>query len=160
MASGLWHGANLTFVVWGLYHAILFVPGVIFGRRRGKDAGENTGRLIPPFGESLMMGVTFLLVMIGWVIFRSPDLENAFRYISLMFSHPSTASVVYGKAALAWGAIMLALEWLSRDKEAPTFLPSGGLWSHTPARWCFYVVMFMVTLVCAGGQEEFIYFRF
>lgn len=84
LLSGLWHGANWTFICWGLYHALLFVPLLLRGktRRFGKyEAGKPISKV-----EWLNIVVTFLFVTIGWVIFRSPDISTAFDYIVRLFT--------------------------------------------------------------------------
>ncbi len=158
LCSGLWHGANLTFIAWGAWHAMLFVPLLISGRNKRYASGsiaQKTG-----FGESLMMGLTFLLVVIGWVIFRSDNLHQAITYIILMFSHFSSSATIMGKTALAWSVIMIIAEWLSKDREAPTELPLTGIFRYKVVRWSIYVILFLTTLIFAGSQEEFIYFKF
>ena len=66
--TGFWHGANWTFLVWGLYHGALLV----YERATGRGAAP-TGHLV-----LARRAVTFLLVVVGWVFFRSPDLGYAF----------------------------------------------------------------------------------
>ncbi len=158
LTSGLWHGANLTFVAWGAYHAILFVPLLLTGR--SKRYLPSTAAARPRFTESLMMGVTFILVVIGWVIFRADNLHQAVSYIALMFSHFTPSAPIIGKIPLLWAALMLAAEWVSRGKEAPTFLSGRGVFRFRGVRWSLYAALFLVTLIFAGSQADFIYFKF
>lgn len=158
LTSGLWHGANLTFVAWGAWHAMLFVPLLLTGRNKRYLPSSAAGPV--SFKESLMMGLTFILVVIGWVIFRADNLHQAADYIRLMFSHYTPAAAVLGKSALLWSVLMLAAEWLSRDREAPTFLAPKGMLRYRAVRWTVYLVLFLVTLIFAGSQAEFIYFKF
>lgn len=84
LLSGLWHGANWTFICWGLYHALLFVPLLLLGktRRFGKyEAGKPISKV-----EWMNIALTFFLVTIGWVIFRSPDIATAFDFIGRLFT--------------------------------------------------------------------------
>lgn len=73
--SGLWHGANWTFVLWGFLHGL----GVSFDAIKGKKAESKFGRI-------LGMGLTNLFVLLAWVIFRSDSIKNAFEYIKGIFS--------------------------------------------------------------------------
>jgi alginate O-acetyltransferase complex protein AlgI len=66
LASGLWHGAAWTFVVWGAYHGLFLTLDRLFMRR---------ALLRMPRGVAI--GLTFVLVTIGWAIFRAPDLPTA-----------------------------------------------------------------------------------
>ena len=77
LVSGFWHGANWTFVAWGAYHALLFLPLLLLGQnRRYRDSvAENS--FLPSVKELTQMGVTFLLVLLGWILFRSEDISQA-----------------------------------------------------------------------------------
>lgn len=84
LLSGLWHGANWTFICWGLYHALLFVPLLLLDKT--KRFGKYEGGQAISSKEWMHILCTFILVMIGWVIFRSPDIQTAFHYIVKLFT--------------------------------------------------------------------------
>jgi alginate O-acetyltransferase complex protein AlgI len=79
LASGLWHGAAWTFVMWGIYHGLFLTLDRMFMRR---------ALLRMPRG--IAIGLTFILVTIGWAIFRAPDLPVAWHYLSVM-ANPAAA---------------------------------------------------------------------
>lgn len=83
LLSGLWHGANWTFICWGVFHALLFVPLLLLGKT--KRFGTSEGKKNFSCVEWLNIGLTFVLVTIGWIIFRSPDIQTAFDYIVKLF---------------------------------------------------------------------------
>lgn len=83
LLSGLWHGANWTFVCWGLYHALLFVPLLLLGATKRFDK-YDVNRCISG-KEWLNIALTFVLVTIGWIIFRATDINQAFTFICKMF---------------------------------------------------------------------------
>lgn len=84
--SGLWHGANWTFVAWGLYHALLFVPSFLLGTNRQHRHALVAGRWgLPPPGTLLRIALTFLLVSLGWILFRSESLPLALDYLQGIF---------------------------------------------------------------------------
>ena len=153
VVSGLWHGANFTFLLWGAYHALLFIPFRIYGRKTYKTE-------IPILRDSLMMGITFLLVMIGWVIFRAETLGDAFGYIANMFSSYRPSDFIRGKIPILWCLILLLLEWFGRYKETPLDFPARGIFSLRPLKWACCLIFFLITLVFAGQSQEFIYFKF
>lgn len=153
LVSGLWHGANFTYLLWGVYHAALFIPFRVFGKIKYK-------RDVPIIRDSLMIGVTFLLVMIGWVIFRAESIGHAFGYIGRMFSHFIPAQNIQGKTAIVWCVLLICLEWCGRKRETPLDLPGAGIFSLKGVRWACYVTLFMVTLIFAGQSQDFIYFQF
>ena len=83
LLSGLWHGANWTFICWGLYHALLFVPLLLLGKTKRFGKYERDKSISSR--EWMHILCTFALVTIGWVIFRSPDIQTAFHYIVKLF---------------------------------------------------------------------------
>lgn len=70
---GLWHGAGLTFIVWGLYHGLLLILER-FADTQFRCASGAVG-----------VAMSFVLVTIGWVFFRSPSLAAAAHYLAAMF---------------------------------------------------------------------------
>ena len=85
LVSGLWHGANWTFVAWGFYHACLFLPLILLGRNRKYTDTVAAGRLLPSWRECGQMTLTFFLVVIGWIIFRSTGIPSTVSYLSALF---------------------------------------------------------------------------
>lgn len=83
LASGLWHGANWTFVCWGLYHALLFVPLLLIGNNKKFAEFDNKVKFTPK--EWLNIWITFILVVIGWVLFRAETLVDFMTYLKGMF---------------------------------------------------------------------------
>lgn len=88
LIGGLWHGANWTFICWGAYHGVLLALERWHGKR--------------PFYAwmpgSFRVALTFVLVLISWVLFRSADLPHAFAYLAAMFglAHTSASSLLLG----------------------------------------------------------------
>lgn len=159
LVSGLWHGANFTYVAWGAYHALLFIPLVIAGKSK-RFTKPNFSKGLPPFRESALMGITFLLVLIGWVIFRAESVTHAALYIADMFSHYSPAPFVMGKQPLLWIALLVVIEWGTRFKTNPLARSSSGLWKYPAVRWAGCLALFFITMIFAGNPQEFIYFKF
>ena len=85
LVSGFWHGANWTFISWGLFHSILFLPSFIFKTNRkylSSIIGEEN--FFPTITEIIQVGITFLLVTLGWVFFRSETVGDSFIYLYQM----------------------------------------------------------------------------
>jgi alginate O-acetyltransferase complex protein AlgI len=82
LLCGLWHGAKWTFVFWGAYYGLwLTLERLFLGRMLEK---------IPPY---LANAYAFLVILIGWVFFRSSDLPYAFAFLGKMFDFGSFANV-------------------------------------------------------------------
>ena len=94
LLGGLWHGASWAFVVWGAYHGLLLA----FERWRGKES------LYSRLPRTVRVGVTFILVLFSWVLFRCPTLDHAVGYFAAMF----------GLAGGTGGATLLAAQLYSQ----------------------------------------------
>jgi hypothetical protein len=82
LVSGLWHGANWTFLVWGAYHALLFMPLLLLGKNRQYTNTVAENHILPSWKELFAILSTFILVVTGWIIFRAENIHQAFDYIS------------------------------------------------------------------------------
>jgi D-alanyl-lipoteichoic acid acyltransferase DltB (MBOAT superfamily) len=161
LVSGFWHGANWTFIVWGAYHAILFFPLMLFGLNRKYTGEVAAGRLLPSAKEFFQMLSTFVLVVIGWIIFRSETIGQALDYLGQLFSLSLLhISLPYGKKALFFVFVMMLLEWFSRETDFPMHDLSDKIFKYRWMRIMLYYILIMVTLIAAGSQETFIYFQF
>ncbi len=87
LVSGFWHGANWTFIVWGAYHAFLFFPLMMLKMNRKYTDVVAKGRIIPSIKEFVQMSITFMLALIGWIIFRADNIGSALDYIARMCSY-------------------------------------------------------------------------
>lgn len=161
LVSGFWHGANWTFVCWGLYNALLFFPLFLLGKNRKYTDTVAAGRLLPSAGEFFRMLFTFLLVVVGWIIFRAENITHAWDYIYNMVSKFHFGEIEYGKKALLYCFMMLAVEWLQRSGEHGLQLtPEGVFLKHPLLRWGMYILLAVFTLLFAGMSGDFIYFQF
>ncbi|KAA6312825.1 MBOAT family protein, partial [termite gut metagenome] len=110
LVSGFWHGANWTFIIWGVYHALLFLPLLLFGKNRKYTDTVAAGRLFPSFKEIVQMLLTFFLVVIGWVIFRAESIGQAWDYLYRMFSPSLFTFPDSGWMALIYSLILVVIE--------------------------------------------------
>lgn len=162
LLSGLWHGASWTFVLWGLFHALLFLPLILLGRNRRFTGGVAEGRALPAWGELGRMTVTFLLATLGWVVFRCDTIGDAVFYFDHMFA-PSLWSVPNWVSPLtAWSIglsvlVMTVVEWCNRDREHEFCrLPR-----RRAVRWLLYLLLCCSIGACMVTSEmPFIYFQF
>lgn len=123
LVSGFWHGANWTFIAWGAYHALLFLPLILSGRNR-RYTGRSP-RTHPADGtEALQIASTFALAAVGWIIFRAETIGDAWRYVRRIFSPAILDRVALGGSYESPGihaavgvAILLAVEWSQRTRQ-------------------------------------------
>lgn len=82
--TGLWHGANWTFIVWGLWHGFFIVAEDLVAKLTGKDRhSRNSKRRAAGIAKRLY---TLLVVLIGFVIFRADTMSQAVAMVAAMFS--------------------------------------------------------------------------
>ncbi len=169
LLSGFWHGANWTFIAWGAYHALLFLPLILLGQNRKYTNQVAEGRILPTFRESFQILLTFMLAVLGWIIFRAPHMPTLLHYLEGMLQWGTLRAsyrfflpdfnLVYPTNVFI--IIMLVCEWLSRDKEhALQNLQNIRIFRSRIVRVILYGVFFFVILALRGGAVDFIYFQF
>lgn len=167
--SGLWHGANWTFVWWGLYHGTLLTASRLPAVRKENRRTVACGHWLSAVREGVQMSFTFFLVVTGWVVFRAGTMGDAVAYLDRMYS---TSLLDVGGSAdmlqdLRLGTVvpaivfMLLCEWVQRSRCHALQLSSNSRFlRYTTFRYAFYIVLAMMTLALAGSSSEFIYFQF
>jgi D-alanyl-lipoteichoic acid acyltransferase DltB (MBOAT superfamily) len=161
LVSGFWHGANWTFVIWGAYHALLFFPLLLLGMNRKYTNIVAVDRYLPNLTEAFQMLFTFFLAMIGWVIFRSENMNQCADYFAHMCSSSLfQVSIEYGKRAVMMIVLMFVVEWLNRDKQHGLQFDYKGIFSKSSLRWGIYLVLILIIILFRGSQSDFIYFQF
>ncbi len=159
--SGLWHGANWTFVCWGLFHATLLAIYNTFGINTKYKNVVAYGRVLPSFKEALQLSLTFFLAVIGWIIFRAENMSQAISYLTAMVSHDFyDASALPSVKYLCFGLILLSIEWLQRDKQHALQFSNIKPFRYRMVRWAIYYIILLVIGKFAGSSQTFIYFQF
>jgi len=161
LVCGFWHGANWTFIAWGLINAIYFLPLLLLGKNRKNIDTVAQGKTLPSIKELFQMVITFALATLAWIFFRADSIGQAFAYIGNIFSKSlisdpfKSANAIFILPLLL---IMIAVEWLQRDKQhgldfdnrkIPTFL-----------RIFTYYALIAIIMQFGSSQQSFIYFKF
>jgi D-alanyl-lipoteichoic acid acyltransferase DltB (MBOAT superfamily) len=163
--TGLWHGAGLNFIVWGLFHGILLIIYHIQKKPRKKilkQLGIRHDSLFIVISERIL---TLFAIIISWIIFRSENLVQAFAYISgifslSLFSAPEFSGIRRVNPVLIFGIIFFLIEWFGRNDVFA--LEKFGLKRNRFFRWTFYTLL-IVSIYFFGNFSsgiEFIYFQF
>ena len=163
LVSGIWHGANWTFLAWGAYHAILFLPLILLGANRKYTNQVAEGRILPSWREALQMLITFGLVVIGWIIFRAPSIADAWEYICGMcnislLSIPFLHNRYFYIPLFTCLILMLTIEWINRDKSHPFDLAQVN--SHIIKYAIYFVIITLIIFFTPATPSPFIYFQF
>ncbi len=175
LLSGFWHGANWTFIAWGAYHALLFLPLILFGANRKytnqvatytDSAGTPRLRLLPTWRESLQILLTFFLVVLGWIIFRAPHMPTLLHYLEGMLQWGTLRAsyrfflpneyIVY--PTNLYIIAMIVVEWLQRNKQHGLEVLNTS--KHKWLQVIFYYALVWMIIQNAGTEQTFIYFQF
>ena len=156
LISGFWHGANWTFILWGAFHALLFLPLILLGKNRKYTDTVAAKRWLPTHKESGQITFTFVLAALGWILFRSQSIGEALDFYAGIVSG-GWSGFNLPMRAIAFVALMLAVEWLQREREHG-FDMSGV--RHRAVRYACYLAVLAVIFMYGVFNETFIYFQF
>ncbi|MCW3083816.1 MAG: poly(beta-D-mannuronate) O-acetylase [Bacteroidetes bacterium] len=176
LISGIWHGANWTFVIWGALHGTMLVAENM--KKRFATKNSITFRL-PKFINIL---ITFSLVSIAWIFFRADTISNAFYIVKHLFTglsgelHTILDNITSGKGVIIntslnkWTSVksdyfwslglilfLISVEYLNRKKSIVMFI------SERPfvIRYFIYLMLILgILFFQKSGQQQFIYFQF
>lgn len=156
LVSGLWHGANWTFILWGAFHALLFLPLILMGKNRKYTDIVAANHWLPNIKEFGQMLLTFILAALGWILFRSQNIGEAVDFFAALFSSGHLGAN-FPMRTLTFVAILLVVEWLQRKREHG--LDMTGVHNGVVRYFCYLSVL---TLIFVFGvfNETFIYFQF
>lgn len=159
--SGLWHGANWTFVCWGFFHATLLAIYNVLGINTKYKNVVAYERYLPNIRETLQIILTFFLTVIGWILFRAESMTQAVGFLSAMFTNKFfDASTIDGKRTLIISLLFLFAEWLQRDKQHSLQFPKIRPFTYQPVRWGIYYILIVLIKQNIGNEQTFIYFQF
>ncbi|MCL7763649.1 MBOAT family protein [Polaribacter sp. Z014] len=165
MLVGLWHGANWIFVIYGLYHGLLFIPLILTGTifKKKKLIVNKYG--IPSLKDFFKINVTFLLWTLSLIIFRADNINQSWSYFSKIFSsslftipkfnHHDLGVII---TIIFFIIIFMLIEWFGREKEYA--ISQLEKTSNKYSRWAIYIIIIISIMIFAGGKQDFIYFQF
>lgn len=159
LVSGFWHGANWTFIIWGLLNAIFIMPSILLSTNRANLDIVAAGRFLPNLKEFVSIVITFSLTVFAWIFFRSETLGDALGYISGIASGSllSVPTLVPIKLLMTIAGF-IAIEWIGREQQYAIAV-FGTSW-HRTIRWSFYLAVLLMIICFAGSDQQFIYFQF
>lgn len=150
LISGLWHGAQWTFVLWGLLHG-LAVVALHLGQRGG----------MRPWPRWLAQGITFTFVTLAWVFFRADDVPQALQVLTALWAEPAQGAT----ADVPWLAVLgllLALWWFSARAQRVQAWSVRVMQEMDVLQLLCTLVLGACVLIALGpeGVPSFIYYRF
>ena len=162
LVSGFWHGANWTFILWGLINAIYFLPLLLFGKNRKHIDVVASGKRLPSLKDFFQILLTFALAMFAWIFFRAETVPQAFSYIKHLFSKSlfvfPTNGFYVGNFIVFLIPILFIFEWIQREKQHG--LDIANIKSRY-LRWIIYsFILFLIGIFMQTTESPFIYFQF
>ncbi len=157
--SGLWHGANYTFICWGLLNGIYFLPYIFMGNLVRYKTPPSPGKWLPTLKEFLQMLLTFNLVTISRVFFRSPNIDVVKSFFEKIFSLSLFAAPIpLVTQQLLWCLPMLIVEWVQREGTYVLDMKKQNIY----LRFCVYIVIIVAIYFLYKKQNttEYYYFKF
>jgi alginate O-acetyltransferase complex protein AlgI len=163
LVSGFWHGANWTYIIWGLLNAFYMLPSILFSTNRNNIEIVAHGRILPTTREFFHMSLTFSLVVFAFIIFRANSMGHAFEYMEgicnkSLFSVPEFYGKKMALITTLYILILIVVEWI--DRESQFGLENKSLPKNKFLRWTFYYFLIGSILYFSGKEVQFIYFQF
>ncbi len=164
VVSGLWHGANWTFITWGALHGIYLIVGVVTARKRKQlvvFTGIENNKTIAKY---LNVACTFFLVTIGWVFFRAESMDKAWYILTHLFQSFNFSNYFTNGFAklemLKCFSLIILLElvhYMQRHNQMRTMLAGKPIW----LQWTIYYSLILMVLIWGVfDHPSFIYFQF
>jgi D-alanyl-lipoteichoic acid acyltransferase DltB (MBOAT superfamily) len=166
LLSGLWHGANWTFVAWGAIHGLALIGGSLSMGIRTRFV-EAIGLLRwPRVHHAVKVGTVILITGSAWVFFRAQTLEDAITILAGFFDMSSFSVATLwslGLTRFEMATALASLLLLFSVEAVQEFSPRSALrlWSFRGMRWALYLAAFYgIVFFGVFGNLEFIYFQF
>jgi D-alanyl-lipoteichoic acid acyltransferase DltB (MBOAT superfamily) len=159
LISGIWHGANLNFIIWGLYHGLLYLISKIIIKFIKFPINNN-------FLNGFAYLINFTLISIGWIFFRSDDFNQSFKILRNIFCSEIFDFPYFKNGSLSIPFIFLSLFFLlfeniakTKKLDSPIFLIQK-IKSTLTRNIVYYVIIFLILYLGNYQNNSFIYFQF
>jgi D-alanyl-lipoteichoic acid acyltransferase DltB (MBOAT superfamily) len=163
LVSGFWHGANWTFIFWGGFHALAFIPVFLMGRNtiyKDSVVGEHT--VFPTLTEVGQVVLTFSIVTFSRIFFRSETLTDAFGYINRIFSNFSYEAYQHPMGYRMIDYYLLVILFVIYEYSIRKDERSPFKFRYKAVRFVIYtlIILLMLLFYDSGVDRSFIYFQF
>jgi D-alanyl-lipoteichoic acid acyltransferase DltB (MBOAT superfamily) len=162
IVSGLWHGADWKFAVWGVLHGVYFLGSIVLSRIPWKFSLPSWSG---GFGTAAKIFITFHLVAFAWIFFRADTMGDALLIIRRIAANPVQTPILtplFGVPDLLIAACAVCVLGISdlirwRNLNPGAFLDRFPIWVRWPV---YYALIFAIVIYAPHDEREFIYFQF
>jgi alginate O-acetyltransferase complex protein AlgI len=169
LCTGIWHGANWTFVVWGIYHGLLTMLETALVKEKKPRSNENAAEVLidnQPAKKNVFLSIaghvyTLLAVTIGFVIFRADNMAQAGHFIANMFAFNATHKGVM-TAVSVMSPLFIITTFIAVAACTPVLkrLPENKVTRYAGMAASVVLYLLCIMELAAGSYNPFIYFRF
>jgi len=163
LVSGIWHGANYTFMLWGVLHGFYMIISAVSVNAREKITGWIGLKKITKIHSSLKIIITFILVDIGWVFFRANNIHDVIYIFTHLF--PIALKFHGINIGLDWTDLIIAIcsivvlmtvHIVQEYYDTKKFFEK-----HLWIKWIIYIILILCILLFGVFKNRaFIYFQF
>ena len=154
LVSGVWHGANWTFIMWGIMHGVCQIIEKMLGQQQCRYGSV---------GKTIKIVITFMIVNFAWIFFRMPTLGDACRVIGRIFD-PSLPHSIFLPTHTDLLLMVMGVGLLFAKDILDEFFPKRcRLLDNRRAavRWTASIITLVLILLCGVfGADQFIYAKF
>jgi len=156
LISGIWHGADWTFVIYGAIHALLYII-FIYYRKWTKNIRIFSSKITDTLYDFTAIATTFVILTVARVFFRAENYSESVEYLKRMFSESLFEKPNMSRFFIVLMFGFLFLEWLQKDKEH--LLDLSDVRSKA-TRYSIYLAVLFLVFYNVGNRQDFIYFQF
>lgn len=152
LVSGIWHGANWTFIIWGIIHGVAQIAEKALRLQKYEGGGNRRLRII----------ITFLIVNFAWIFFRMPSITDACKVIGKIFTDFGTTLFLSNNSNMIYMLVAVCILFFKDMRDE--FFPRRFLFfenRNIAIRWSSYLfLMFLILLTGVLDSGQFIYVNF
>lgn len=156
--SGLWHGANWTFVLWGLLNGVYYITYLLFNQIKQYPTAPDPEKWLPSWSTFFKIFLTFHLITFSRILFKAEDLDKATLYFVNLFSqHNIELPPAFLYSHLHWCVLLVLVEWVQRFRLYPLDI-NAKYYIRVP----IYILLIILIILYHKqlSLQEYYYFRF
>lgn len=162
--TGIWHGANWTFIAWGTLNAVYFIPYLIFKKKKSHKGIVAENSNFPSFKEVYNIFISFILSVLAIILFRAQTITEAWSFYKGMIdfsllSLPYYRGIGYSRPLLILIVFFMLIEWYGR-RESHALAGLSNIKSTLVRKLIYFLIILLIGVYMWAETSDFIYFQF